>query len=143
MKTLLIEGRYKGEVKLTDSVIKKLPSKVGLATSIQFVDHLPKIKEQLKGHGVEAYIEKGLQPYPGQVLGCDVSAATQLSEKVDAYLCISSGEFHPLGIALKTDKPVYVYNPVTHKHNQISKEEIDTFKKRKKGAYLKFLHSTH
>lgn len=48
--------------------------------------------------------------YPGQLLGCDFSAARI---PCDEYLYIGGGEFHPLGVAIATGRSVLVADPMT------------------------------
>ena len=71
------------------------------------------VAEALAKKGVKALIGEGagLTPEPGQVLGCSYAAATRLPEDVDGYIFIGGGRFHPLGLALKTGKPIVVANP--------------------------------
>ena len=84
---------------------------------------------------------KSNQVYETQVLGCDQSAAGNIKDKVDAFLYIGDGNFHPLGVALKTKKPVFCFNPITEKFIKIKKTDIAKIEKRKKANYLKFLSS--
>ncbi len=84
---------------------------IGLLTSLQFVDALPVVKKFLEGRGYAVFVgevkegEKYL--HPGQILGCDVRAASVVSKEVDAFLYVGSGKFHSLGAVLKTSKPVF------------------------------------
>jgi 2-(3-amino-3-carboxypropyl)histidine synthase len=88
--------------------IRKLKDfkKIGLVTSLQFAKEIEKVKECLKKKGKKVYIHKSLK-YPGQILGCDISAAKKIEDKVDCFLYVGAGKFHPLGIAIKTNKPVF------------------------------------
>ncbi len=82
--------------------------KIGLATTVQYIDYLGKMKAVLEKNDVKVFIGKPkIATYPGQVLGCDQSAAKDVEDKVDAFLYVGSGLFHPLGIARTTEKPVY------------------------------------
>ena len=80
--------------------------KIGLVTSIQFVNSIPVVKKFLEGNGKKVFVNKSLQ-YPGQVLGCNLEAAKAVEKKIDCFLCISAGEFYADGIVLMTDKPVF------------------------------------
>jgi len=80
--------------------------KIGLVSSVNYVDSLRKAKEYLERNGKECFVEKTLQ-HPGQVLGCDVSAGLEVDKKADCVLFIGSGEFHALGLALKAHNPVF------------------------------------
>ncbi len=79
--------------------------KIGLVTSIQFVKLLPKVKDFLEKRGKKVFVHKSLN-YPGQVLGCNISAALKIEKEVDCFLCISAGEFYAAGLTLFTEKPV-------------------------------------
>ena len=48
MKTLFIESKYKGKINLNKIKIDKLPKRLGLITTVQFVDYLNKIKNFLE-----------------------------------------------------------------------------------------------
>ncbi len=137
MKTLFIEARYKGKINIKKSDIEKLPKNIGLATTVQFIDNLDELKKQLKDKNI---IEgKGKQAYKSQILGCDVSSAEAIKDKVDAFLYIGTGYFHPIALGL-LDKPVYLLNPTDGKIRPLEKEAIERYKKRKQGAMIKFLN---
>lgn len=141
MKTLFIEARYTGKIELGKRTIDKLPEKIGIITTAQFADRLNEIKGQL---GTKKLITaKGKQKHEAQVLGCDASATEKIKDKVDAFLYVGSGEFHPLWIAIKTKKPVYCFNPLTTMFSEISKKDIEEHEKKRKGALIRFLSSEH
>lgn len=127
METLFIEA--KSDLDLT-KVLKKIKVKgrAGLVTTAQ---HLDKLKEAKK------IIPNSV--FGGQVLGCDVSAAEKIKNDVDFFIYVGTGAFHPLGVALKTGKEVLVANPLTNNISKISKKDIEDYKKRMKGKYLRFL----
>ena len=136
MKQLFIEARYRGKINIKN--IDKLPQKIGLATTVQFVDQLDDVKKQLKGKKV--FLGKGKQKYKAQILGCDVSAAEKIKDKVNAFLYIGTGQFHPIVLGL-LGKDVYILNPMNGKITKLDKKKIENYKKRKKGAMIKFLSS--
>ncbi|MBW2988902.1 2-(3-amino-3-carboxypropyl)histidine synthase subunit [Candidatus Woesearchaeota archaeon] len=131
MKTIFIEGRYKGHIKIGRDIEKRLPEKIGLVSSIQFLGSLQDIKKQLAGRAIIG----------GQVLGCNAKNAEKMQNKVDAFLYIGDGQFHPLGIAIKTKKTVFTFNPISKTFDKVKEQDIKEYKKRKKTALLKFLHS--
>src|SRR3989338_11268738 len=131
MKALFIPAIYKEKISLGKEIINKLPLKTGLAASVQFVGQLGIIKKEIGSKAVVA----------GQILGCNVKNAEKIKNKVDAFLYVGDGEFHPLAIALKINKPVYQYNPLNKEFKKISEEEINKIKKNKKISYVKFLHA--
>jgi 2-(3-amino-3-carboxypropyl)histidine synthase len=73
--------------------------KVGLITTVQHVHKLDDVAALLREHGKEAVIGKGDMRvnYPGQVLGCNFTAARV---DCDEFLYIGGGVFHPLGVAI-------------------------------------------
>ena len=138
MKTVFIPAKCEGNVKLEKNIIDKLPKRIGLVTTVQFVDHLDDIKNQLEKHNKIVSIGKGKQQYKGQILGCDLSAAESIADKVDCFLYFGSGKFHPIGLALNTKKEVFILAPVIHSFSRIKKEDIEDYKKQRKVALMKF-----
>jgi 2-(3-amino-3-carboxypropyl)histidine synthase len=135
MKSLFVEARWIGKIEpVIEKAIKLLPKKVGLITTIQHKHELKKIKEMIEKSGRKAVIG-------GQILGCDVSNAKKIEKEVDAFLYIGSGEFHPLGVALETNKEVIKANPLANEISKIKKEDVEAYNKRQKGALLRFLSS--
>lgn len=80
--------------------------KIGLATSIQFVDAIEKVKQFLESRGKRVITHTALQ-HAGQILGCHLEAATKIEPAVDCFLCISAGKFYGLGLVLETEKPMF------------------------------------
>ncbi len=78
---------------------------IGLATSIQFVDTIEKVKQFLESKGKKVLTHTALQ-HAAQILGCQLEAATKIEPDVDCFLCISAGKFYGLGLVLETDKPM-------------------------------------
>jgi 2-(3-amino-3-carboxypropyl)histidine synthase len=102
--------------------IKLKERRIGLVANVQFVDSLKGVKKFLEEKGKIVRIGKG-RFYEGQILGCDTSSAKEMEKEVDAFLYIGSGNFHPLGLALQTDKPVYSLN--------VEKGELENLKELK------------
>ena len=139
MKTLFLEAKYTGKINLNKIKLDKLPDNLGLITTVQFVDHLDEIKQYLIEKGKKPLVGKGKQIYPGQILGCDPSSSEKIKDDVDAFIYIGTGKFHPLIVAIHTDKPLFTLNPISGEFKKLDEKEINTYKKRKKGALLKFL----
>ncbi len=74
---------------------------IGLVTTIQHLKCMEKIKQILEKKGKNVFIG-------GQILGCDLSNAKAIENKVDCFLFFGSGRFHAIGLALSTSKPVFV-----------------------------------
>ena len=141
MKLMFVEARYKKKVTMSKH-ISKLPSKIGLITTVQFIGQIKEVKSELEKCEKKVFLGKGNHTiYSGQVLGCDVDAAVSIEKKVDAFLYIGSGLFHPIAISLKTKKQVFTFNPLTEKFSKIDRKEAEKINKRKKGALIKFLSS--
>ncbi len=85
--------------------------RIGLVTTVQHIHKLKEIKRELDSQGYLCYIGHGDERirYPGQILGCNFSAARTVD--VDEYLYVGSGMFHALGVAIATDKRVVVADP--------------------------------
>jgi len=81
--------------------------KICLLTTSQFLKSLDTTKRFLEKNKINTLQgtcgHTGIQ---GQVLGCDYSAAFSHENEADCFLFLGSGKFHPLGLALRTDKPV-------------------------------------
>jgi len=109
------EVRLDSDLKVLDKCLPLLKSPVGLITNVQHVHQLLDVKKYLEGKGLEVIIGKGDDriKYSGQILGCDFSAATAVKDRVSCYLYLGTGDFHPLGVALGTNKDVISANPFT------------------------------
>lgn len=129
MKTLFIEAKYKKDLK---EVLKKvnIKGKIGLVTTAQHIHQIKDAQKTIKNSIIG-----------GQILGCNFKNAEKIKEKVDAFLFIGSGDFHPLELALRTGKEVYAANPYNNQITKISKEDVEKKKKEIKGKYLKFLNA--
>lgn len=126
MKTLFIPAK---SVIPIDEVIKKvsIKEKIGLISSIQFLDQLKKAQKLLKNSVIG-----------GQILGCNIKNAEKIKNKVNAFLFIGSGRFHPIFIAQKLKKPVYIANPNTNEFSGIEESEIRDYERKLKGKLSKF-----
>jgi len=100
---------------------------IGIVTTAQHVHMLTQVENLLKTNGFSPRIGKGDHRItePGQILGCNFSAATSIADYVDCFLFLGSGTFHALGLVLATQKPVIAADPYTH---TIQKDDLETFK---------------
>jgi len=89
--------------------------RIGLVTIVQHIDKLGEAKKILEEYGKDVYVGRPRfrAIYDGQILGCDISAAEDVAEDVDAFLYIGGGLFHPLGVAISTGKPTFAVDPFT------------------------------
>ena len=106
--------------------------RVGLITTAQHLNQLQKVEEFLTRNGK-------IPVEGGQILGCNLTNAEKIEEEVDCFLYIGSGRFHPLGIAILTDKPVIIANPYSDSSSVISEEDKKRYFKRRKGQVMKAL----
>jgi len=129
MKVLHIPARVSAEVVpvLKANIDSLKPySAVGLAATAQHMHELEKAKEFLEERGKTVFLG-------GQLLGCDANSALNLSDRVDCFVFIGSGRFHALAIALETEKPVFIANPISNAFEPVGEDEKQRWLKRRKG----------
>lgn len=125
-KVYFIETRSSADI--TEVVAKAVPElkgqKIGIITTVQHVHKLEDACRLLEAGARKCVIGTGDSKiaYPGQVLGCNFSAAR--SEDCDEYLYIGSGEFHPLGVSLSTGKRVLVADPFVNEIREVDPSRI-------------------
>jgi len=142
MKQLFIEAKAKVDrISLAKKDINRLPKRIGIVSTVQFIDCIKDVKRILGKNKKKCVVGNGRMKYKAQVLGCEFSAAEKIKDKVDAFLYIGSGEFHPLGIALNTDKKVFCFNPSFNSFSEIKEKEIEKIRKKRKAALIKFISS--
>lgn len=132
MKTIHIEA--KASLDKVDFDVSGLPPKLGVVSTIQHLAEMRKIVDFLWKKEIKAVV-------CGQVLGCDAGAAAKHKDDVDAFLYVGTGEFHPIGVALQTKKPVFVLHPESMKIRKLGADEIEKIQKKKKGMLAKFYSS--
>lgn len=109
-----------------DSVAKKCVDilkgkQISLVTDSQHLHQMDRVNEILTNGGVQVKIGKGKgQLNDGQVFGCEFYPATELKDKVDAYVFLGQSNFHAAGIALSTNKPTYVLDPYFNEVREIT-----------------------
>lgn len=131
MKTVFINAKSNEEVTLPEEAVKKLKNKkTGLISNIQHLHKLTEVKKQLPNAVII-----------GQILGCRAENAAAKKEQLDCFLYIGTGAFHPIKVALETEKPVFVYSPATKEFKELDYEFVEKYKKQKKGSLLRFYHA--
>jgi len=109
-----------------DSVAKKCVEilkgkKISLVTDSQHLHQMDKVNGILTSGGIEVKIGEGKgQLNDGQVFGCEFYPATQLKDKVDAYVFLGQSNFHAAGIALSTNMPTYVLDPYFNEVREVT-----------------------
>jgi len=138
MQVAFIEAKYMGKIELDQKILKKLPDKIGLVATVQFVNALEDAQRILENNHKLCYVSLGKQKHKGQVLGCDISSAVAIKDKVDAYLYIGTGDFHPIMVSFETGKKVFCYNPISKSFYEV-RFDSEKLTQKKKGSLLKFL----
>lgn len=116
-----VEARYTDYTPLKvliEPIVETLKGhkRVGLGATVQWLDHLPSLAQDLTAEGFEIVIGErgGHLAHNGQVLGCDYSTLKSVEHRVDCFLVIGS-VFHALGIALISEKPTLMADPLTRR----------------------------
>lgn len=107
---------------------------VGLISSVNFLPAMDGVREKLDDMGVDVLIGKGEKTKRGQILGCDTTSALKIKEGVDCFLYVGSGEFHPAGVAMETDKPVF---SLDFEGEKIEEVDTDRFERQRHVAVEK------
>lgn len=136
MKTFFISARalcsFKDIVNQLKQLAVRLPKKIGLVSTIQFSHLLQDAATFLQSKGIDAIA-------CGPILGCNAKAAQKCD--ADAFLYIGSGQFHPIYVAIKTEKDVFILNPLTGRSSKLQKNIIEMYKRKRLGAVKRFLHA--
>jgi 2-(3-amino-3-carboxypropyl)histidine synthase len=137
MKTIFIQAKHNEKISLPEDLIRKLPKEVALFTTVQFIGSIKDIKKQLEKKGINVKLLKTKHSkYTAQILGCNVEKF-----KAENFLYIGDGMFHPKALLLKNNARVFVYNPFTKKHFELSKKDAEDMIKKQKAGLVKFLYS--
>ena len=127
-KVVFIEVRSNVDVSqvLQIALPMLVKERIGILTTVQHVHKVDEVCDYLISKGKvpvtcevgDALDVQGVSAdnlrirYPGQLLGCDFSAARI---PCDEYLYIGGGEFHPMGVAIATGRRVLVADPMVNK----------------------------
>jgi 2-(3-amino-3-carboxypropyl)histidine synthase len=98
--------------------------KIGVVFSVQYKKAFENVVEFLRSKGKKVFVGGS-----GQMTGCNLSALP-VEKDVEAFLVVSAGKFHALGLALKTSKPVFVFDV-----------ELNEIQKIETGKYLNNLQA--
>jgi 2-(3-amino-3-carboxypropyl)histidine synthase len=135
MKVLFVDAKSKVDsIKGLDKLKIKEKS-IGLIGTVQTLFLLDSIKNYLVGKGHEVHIG-------GQVVGCNASNAIKINKKVDSFLFIGSGLFHPIEMLDDTEvESYYKFNPITLTFSKLMKSEVELMRKKKMAKLSKFYMS--
>lgn len=140
LPTVYVPLAYEGiELKgLVPKAVKELKQlnavRIGLCSTIQFLDYLSLLGEALEAKGFKAVIGKGDgRVEKGQVLGCNYSSVKAAEKEIDAVLYLGDGLFHPLGLSFEVGKPVVIANPVSGEVKKLDEAEKERFLRKRYG----------
>ncbi len=123
---------------LVEAILPELEgyNRIGLATTVQHIHQIDEVKEKLAEKGFEGLIGggTGVTPLDGQILGCSYGTVIAVKGRVDAYLYVGGGKFHPTGIVMSTGIPVIVANPYNGEVSRINEEDLMDIAKRRMAA---------
>jgi 2-(3-amino-3-carboxypropyl)histidine synthase len=116
--TYFVEMRHPGgdPNRLVETLVAhQLPSPLGLVASIQHMDLVPPFEAAARARGIEFVTGQGDRrlAYPVQALGCNYTSAEQVADRVQGFVFLGTGQFHPRGLALAVDRPVWALDPLT------------------------------
>ena len=143
MKTIFLETRSREKIKLGKEAIEKLPEKIALATTIQFISSIDNIKKELESAGKKVKLIQGIHSaYKGQMLGCDITKniAHNLKDKnFDAFLFVGDGLFHPkmMLFAQEEEKKLDVTNDLIVQLSEKGKKLVYTLGLRRQAQVNK------
>jgi 2-(3-amino-3-carboxypropyl)histidine synthase len=115
--TYFVEMREEGgdPERLVDLVVHAgLPHRLGLVASVQHLDLVPRLSEELARRGFDPRVGRGDRrlAYDAQALGCNYTGAEAIAAEVDGFLFLGTGMFHPIGLAFAVDRPVWSLDPL-------------------------------
>ncbi|MFQ5553722.1 MAG: diphthamide biosynthesis enzyme Dph2, partial [Thermoplasmata archaeon] len=106
-----------------EAALPLVGDRVGLLTNVQHRPWVRDVVRYLEEHEKEVLLggPDGRTAYEAQLLGCDVHPAREVDGRVDAFLYVGTGDFHPLGVALATQTRVVVADPFTEEVRDLAK----------------------
>ncbi len=120
----VVYWEYTYDQDLTKAVNNALPllgEKVGLFTTVQHLNQINNAKNVLEQNNKQVFTAQGKTTRDYQILGCDAIGALAVKEKVDSFLYLGGGRFHPIAIAYYTRKKVVAVDPFS-----LETQEIDS-----------------
>ncbi len=109
---------------------------VGILASVQHIKAINEVRTFLEEHNIRVFVGKGDSriTYPGQVLGCNFSAAREIKNDVDCFILLGTGEFHAWGAKIIGGKDVFVLDPYTGRAKKVNE---GSFLRRRYAAIAK------
>ena len=154
MDVLFLEAPFTGTVDLCAQTIAHFKNHkirtVGLYASVQFVQRLARVEEQLATLGINVVSSRPDRTHAvKQLLGCDndqnsLGLSEVQKENIDCYLYIGDGKFHPLALVYaqrgsEVVKDVLCNDPIAKQLTLMRVDDIKNMLKKYRGSLLKFL----
>ncbi len=154
MEIMFLEAPFTGTVELCKKTIDYLKKNkirnVGLYASVQFVNQLKTVEEQLQCLNITIISSHADRTHvPKQILGCDndknsLHLSDKQKEQIQLYLYIGDGKFHPLALVYaqrgeKKPKEVICNDPIAKDLTIMAVDDIKTMLARYRGSLLKFI----
>jgi len=141
---IFLEWKLSRKIDFSQVSLEQIDSKgyrkIGLLCSIQYCDQMDSFVEMMKKKGYTIFIGNvdRRMSRPGQVLGCNFSAAHSVSSNVDCFIVVSTGVFHSIGVQLSTDRETFLLdlNSMTLRS---MKSEAETFLRKRYARIEKAL----
>jgi 2-(3-amino-3-carboxypropyl)histidine synthase len=148
VKTIFLEAPYLGKVELCKKTLDYLKENsvktVALYAAVQFCNNLDDVKNQLNSLGIKIITSNPKRTSAeSQVLGCDVyedslNLDQDVLEKIDTYLYIGDGKFHPLALLHGQKVEIVCDDPIGKSMEILKPELIEKIKGKLKGGLVKF-----
>ncbi len=127
LPTVFVEAPSRLDVRpAVEAAVPLLPpeGRIGLLTTTQHRHAIRDAGAVLEGAGFQTAIGEGGRrlAFPGQVLGCDLSAGRSVADIVDAFLLVGGGSFHAVGVALAFQRIVVVADVETGTARRVDEE---------------------
>ncbi|MEK6950728.1 MAG: diphthamide synthesis protein [Nanoarchaeota archaeon] len=154
MDVLFLPAPYAGTVELSIATLKYLRKNkyktVALYASIQFSNNLEKVKQQLQDNNIVVITSRPDRSHaPSQLLGCDqFHESLQLPpaelERIDCYLYVGDGKFHPLALAYRQRssrefKEIVCADPIRKSCTVMTNKDVEKIIKKYISSLMKFL----
>ena len=139
---IFMEYRVTNDIEIDEAAFKPLQDlgyhRIGLLCSIQYLDQMHRVREKMTAVGFDVTVgrQDTRMKYPGQVLGCNFSAAHSISEEVDCYVVVSTGKFHAIGAQLASEKDVFILDMNERRLKEI-RPETEKFIRRRYAKLFK------
>ena len=132
MKKIFILAEANISVKnVIDNFFRQKQPKLAIFTTIQY---LKEVQEYIKKNKLKNIL------FGGQILGCDSGSAEKVCRKVNAFLYVGTGEFHP-GALIKFNKKIFIANPENNSVTTVELKDVEALEKVRRGKISKFLLS--